>query len=90
MSDKDFMELAKQAVADYYNENLDYCDAKKCISMDDVYIVWMVRVIQNNKAMLSTNVADGMYYEVTFDGDKKKLYIAGYRHWRTKEADVRL
>lgn len=50
----------------------------KRISEDDVYVVWLCKVLQNNKALLSTNIADGMYYEMTYNGDKGELYIDAY------------
>ncbi|WP_353960726.1 DUF6275 family protein [Enterococcus faecalis] len=37
---------------------------------------------QNNKALLSTNLFDGMYYEVTFNGDKNELYFDAYKKWK--------
>ena len=42
----------------------------KKISESDIYVVWLAKTLQNNKALLSTNLFDGMYYEVTFNGDK--------------------
>lgn len=51
----------------------------KTITEDDVYIVWECKVLQNNKALLSTNLADGMYYEFTYNGDKKQLYLDAYK-----------
>lgn len=35
--------------------------------------------LQNNKAWLSTTVPDCMYYEATYDGDKKELRLDAYR-----------
>ena len=51
------------------------------ISEDDVYIVWQVKVLQNNKALASTTLKDGMYYELTYDGDKKRCYVDAYKKW---------
>ena len=47
----------------------------------DVYIVWQVKVLQNNKALASTTLKDGMYYELTYDGDKKRCYVDAYKKW---------
>lgn len=33
-------------------------------------VVWFSKTLQNWKALVSTNVSDGMYYEVTYNGDK--------------------
>ena len=73
MDNKKFVELAKKAVVDYYNENGNK------ITADDVYVVWLCRTLQNNKALLSTNVSDGMYYELTLNGDKEEMYLDAYK-----------
>ena len=44
----------------------------------DVYVVWFCKVIQNWKALCSTTLPDGKYYEVTFDGDKDCAYLDTY------------
>lgn len=42
----------------------------------------------NAKALLSTTVSDGMYYELTYNGDKKELYLDAYKKWENKKIDV--
>jgi len=44
----------------------------------DVYIVWLCKTLQNNKALLSTTLSDGKYYEVTFNGYKNEAYVDTY------------
>lgn len=44
----------------------------------DVYVVWLSKTLQNNKALLSTTIPDGLYYEVTYNGDKKEFYLDSY------------
>ena len=51
-------------------------------------MVWLVKVLQNNKALLSTNNPDGMYFECTYDGDKNKLYFDAYKHQKNIEFDL--
>lgn len=43
-----------------------------------IYIVWFSKTLQNWKAMLSTAVADGRYYEVTYNGDSEEAYVDTY------------
>lgn len=76
----DFQEKAKQLVVNYFNSRADKTDNKQ-ISIDDVYVVWFCKTLQNWKALLSTNVSDGMYYEITYNGDKKETYIDAYKKW---------
>lgn len=73
-------EIAKQAVADYFNARVEKTD-NKTITVDDVYVVWFCKTLQNWKCLLSTNVSDGMYYELTYNGDKKVLYFDAYKKW---------
>lgn len=43
-----------------------------------VYVVWFSKTLQHWKAMLSTTLPDGMYYEVTYNGDKREAYLDSY------------
>ena len=45
----------------------------------DVYVVWLSKTLQNGKALLSTTRPDGMYYEVTYNGDKNEFYVDAYK-----------
>ena len=81
MNEKEFVALVKKTVADYANQNLDKTDGKM-ITEDDVFIVWMCKTLQNSKAMASTTLFDGMYYELTFNGDKQELYVDAYKKWQ--------
>ena len=78
-----FMEKAKRLVVDYYNNRADKTDGFK-LTEGDVYIVWFSKTLQNWKALLSTTVPDGMYYEVTYNGDKKEAYLDAYKKWENK------
>ena len=80
MNEKEFVELCKNAVVDYTNSHLDKTDGKQ-ITSDDVFIVWMCKTLQNNKALVSTTLFDGMYYEVTYNGDKGEMYVDAYKKW---------
>ena len=73
-------EKANQMVVDYFNARVDKTDKQK-ISVDDVYVVWFCKTLQNWKALLSTTVPDGMYYELTYNGDKHETYVDAYRKW---------
>ena len=73
-------ERAKQIVADYFNQHADVTDGKQ-ITTDDVFIVWFCKTLQNWKALVSTTVPDGVYYEVTHNGDKGETYLDVYKKW---------
>lgn len=74
------MEKAKRLVVEYYNNHVDVTDGFK-ISENQVFIVWFSKTLQNWKALVSTTVPDGQYYEVTYNGDKKETYVDVYKKW---------
>ena len=78
MDSKKFIKLCIDEVVKYTNQHLDKTD-KKQITKDDVFVVWSCKTLQNNKALLSTNIFDGMYYECTYNGDKNELYFDAYK-----------
>jgi len=75
-----YQEKAKQIVIDYYNERVEITDNKK-LKESEVFIVWFSKILQNWKALISTTISDGMYYEVTYNGDKKETYLDAYKKW---------
>ena len=74
---------AKKIVVDYFNSRVDKTDNVN-ITEDQVFIVWFSKTLQNWKAMVSTTISDGMYYEVTYNGDKKETYLDAYKKWENK------
>ena len=87
MNEKDFVMLCKNVVAAYANKHIDKTDRKQ-ITEDDVFIVWMCKTLQNNKALASTTLFDGMYYELTYNGDKEELYFDAYKKWENRCIEV--
>lgn len=83
MDSQGFIARAKKLVADYTNRHLDVTDDKG-IDDEDVYVVWSAKVLQNNKALLSTPLPDGMYYEVTYNGEKEEIYFDAYKKFENK------
>ena len=81
-SDK-FINICKKAVEDYAREHLDKSDDVKNIEFD-VYVVWYGKTLQTHKALLSTSLLDGMYYELTYNGDKQELYFDAYKKFENK------
>lgn len=85
MDNKKFIDMCKTEVCKYHNDNVDTLKGENdFIEAKDVYVVWLVKVLQNNKALLSTNLQDGMYYELTYNGDKKELYVDAYKKEENK------
>ncbi|MDD6479362.1 MAG: DUF6275 family protein [Oscillospiraceae bacterium] len=88
MQNKIFIEKAKKAVVDYFNSQADSTDKNGKITVEDVFVVWLCKTLQNNKALLSTTVSDGMYYEITYNGDKNEMYFDAYKKWKNFALEV--
>ena len=81
MSNEEFMEKCKELVREYAIEHLDKTDE---IPEFKVYVVWSCKTLQNSKVLLSTELKDGMYYELTMNGDKKEIYLDAYKKFENK------
>lgn len=78
MGEQEFVKRCKEELVKLHNERSGSLYPK--IKESDLYVVWLTKVLQNNKALLSTNVdGDGLYFEVTFNGDKQEFYFDIYK-----------
>ena len=77
MNERKFVALCRETIVKYVNRWIKNDDEK--ITEDDVYIVWLVKALKNSKAMVSTVLNDGMYYEITYNGEKNELYVDVYK-----------
>jgi hypothetical protein len=67
---------AIEIVKDYILKHLDKSDPTPDF---DVYTVWKCKALQNWKYLLSSTLSDGMYYELTYNGDKSEWYLDAYK-----------
>lgn len=72
------LDFAKLKVYEYSKNHLDITDNTD-FTMEDVYVVWSCKTLQNYKALISTTLPDGMYYECTFNGDTNEMYLDAYK-----------
>lgn len=85
MGNDEFIRECIYQVVCYNNDHVDTLKGENnFIVSKDVYVVWSCKILQNNKALLSTNQKDGMYYECTYNGDKKELYFDAYKKFENK------
>lgn len=73
----DFMNDALSAVYDIAKDTFDPTDDVK-FTQNDVYVVTYSYILGCHKAMISTNLLDGKYYEVTYNKDTHEMYIDTY------------
>ena len=81
MNNDAMFKRAKEQVCEYFNSHAEKTD-NFAITEKDVYIVWFSKTLQNWKALLSTVVPDGMYYEITHNGDKHETYLDAYKKFQ--------
>ena len=74
-----YQDKAKKIVFDYVKPRLEKTDRHVTFVQDEIYVVWFSKTLQNWKALLSTTLPDGMYYEVTYDGEKQRTYLDAYK-----------
>lgn len=67
---------ALEIVRDYILKHLDKSDT---VPEFEVYTVWKAKALQNWKYLVSSTLYDGMYYELTYNGDKKEWYLDAYK-----------
>lgn len=72
-------ERAIELVQNYITEHLDKSDPEPDFG---IYIVWKCKVLQNWKYLISTTLFDGMYYELTYNGDKTEWYLDAYKKFQ--------
>ena len=82
MDNNKFEQIVKKVVAEHHNASND--PGLSQITEDDVYIVWSCKTLQNNKALASAPGKGVMYYELTYNGDKKESYLDAYKKWENK------
>ncbi len=73
------IQRAREIVFDYIKPRLEKTDKHVTFSLDEVYVVWWSKTLQNWKALVSTTLPDGMYYEVTHNGDAGETYLDAYK-----------
>jgi len=85
MGDQEFVTAAKNAIVKAFNERKGSLHPP--LKEEELYVVWLVKALQNNKALLSTSRSgDGLYFEVTNNGDKNEMYLDVYK----KQENIRI
>lgn len=78
----DYQLKAKINVVEWYNANMPVDPAvgvAPYINVDNVFVVWFTKALENWKCLLATTRVDEMYFECTYNGAKNELYLDAYR-----------
>lgn len=81
MKSSTFIINAKNLVMSYVYDHLDKSDD---IPEFDVFVVWYAYELGHSKALLSTTLLDGMYYEITYNSNKNEIYFDAYKKFENK------
>ena len=81
---QEYQDKARKIVVDYFNSHVDKTNNIN-IGTEDTYVVWFCKTVDNWKALVSTDIPDGLYYEVTYDGHRMKTYVDVYKKWEHYE-----
>lgn len=81
MGNKEFIKKCKEIIEKYEMKHLDKSEE---FPMFEVFVVWSCKTLQNHKALLSTTLPNGMYYECTYNGDRKELYFDAYKKFENR------
>lgn len=71
MDNAKFISRCKEIIISAMGEELE-------LTEEDIFVVWQVKALQNNKALLSFWGDDAPYFEMTHDGDKNLIYVDRY------------
>ena len=74
-------ERALSIVIEYIKDHIDKSDPAPDFT---VYTVWKCKTLQNWKYLISSTLCDGMYYELTYNGDSEEWYLDAYKKFENK------
>lgn len=70
---------ALSIVDEYIESHIDKSDGEVFY---ETFIVWKCKTLQNWKWLISSTLPDGMYYEVTYNGDFMEFYFDAYKKFQ--------
>lgn len=74
---KTYPTLAKHLVYDQ-EVAAGVLDTHPTFSLDEVYVVWFAYTLGNWKALCSTSLPDGRYFEVTYSRERRAAFVDTY------------
>lgn len=79
--DKKFNEEARKIISKYL-----------ACSEEQVYCVWCCKTLHHIKGLFSSDVANAkdLYWEITYNGIKKELYVDRYKKVENKAISIEL
>ena len=88
MGGMEFIKLAQQLVARDWNTHAIKL-GQTFLHPDEVYPVFISKDLNNNKGTFATPRNDGLYYEITRNGNTNEAYVDRYFKQSNKPVDLR-
>lgn len=86
---KGMLNRMRYEVWKYALDHLDKSDKIEFPFNDEtVYTVWSCKTLLNWKALISTSLPDGMYYECTYNGNTQEMYLDAYKKFENKTIKI--
>lgn len=79
MDGLEFISKALLLTCNDYNNRVVRLATEPEYTLDEFYCVWMSKTLQNAKGLFASSRSDGLYCEVTYNGDKDEFYVDIYR-----------
>lgn len=87
--DSPVQDIARAFVLDYARSHLDPSDSQyETFSFEDVYVVQFFWILGNWKALISTTLPDGMYYEVSYEKSRGVCRLEAYKRAGHEEVSI--
>lgn len=77
MDNREFINAAIAAGKDYINEGIHSADGEE-VTEKDIFVSWLSKTIKNNKALLGSEKRPREYFEATYNGNDKEMYLDVY------------
>lgn len=73
-----YPDLARKYVVEYFNDRVEKTTDFK-LEFDQTFVVMFSYILGGWKALVSTTIPDGMYYELTYNVTKGETYLDAYK-----------
>lgn len=89
VNSEEFLLNAKKLVIKNYNDHRNSRNLPS-LAISDVDVVWFTKAAGNLKASITSQLAKGLLWEVTYNGQKSEVYLDTYKkvhHLKTPTKD---
>jgi len=76
MNEKLFIDICKHQLLNHLNARLD---KKSKIDLDDISVLWSIRVLKNNIGIFQSSWSEGTRYEIVYNGEDKTLTVKEFQ-----------